>query len=263
MAKEIQFCTGGGCTAKLGPDILHRVLSRLPKAERDPNLLVGFDTSDDAAVYRISDTCAIVETLDFFPPMVEDPHTFGMIAAANALSDIWAMGGVPVTALNIVCFPQDADLNILGEIMRGGAEKTAEAGASLCGGHSINDTGVKYGLSVTGIIDPQKVLTNVGARPGDRLILTKPLGTGIVCSADRMGDADGESMAEAVRSMTTLNRYAAEVLAKFRVHACTDVTGFGLLGHLAEMLEMPFPPRSALRICRISGMFRPTRRRFI
>lgn len=236
--ENIEFCKGGGCTAKLGPDILDRVLSRLPKQKKDPDLLVGFDTNDDAAVYRISEDKAIVQTLDFFPPMVDDPYTYGQIAAANAMSDVWAMGGDPVTALNIVCFPQSWDLNILGRIMQGGAEKVAEAGASLCGGHSINDNDVKYGLSVTGIIDSRKVLTNVGAQAGDRLILTKPLGTGIVCTAGRVKAADPTSMDEAIRSMTTLNKYAAKVLSKYKVHACTDVTGFSLLGHLSEMLGL-------------------------
>ena len=236
--EQIEFCKGGGCTAKLGPDILDRVLSRLPAQKRDPDLLVGFDTNDDAAVYRVSGDRAIVQTLDFFPPMVDDPYLFGQIAAANAMSDIWAMGGRPVTALNIVCFPQSWDLNILGRIMQGGAEKVAEAGASLCGGHSINDNDVKYGLSVTGLIDPARVLTNVGARAGDRLLLTKPLGTGIVCTAGRVKAADPASMDEAIRSMTTLNKYAAKVLSRYEVHACTDVTGFSLLGHLSEMLGM-------------------------
>ena len=236
--EQIEFCKGGGCTAKLGPDILDRVLSRLPAQKRDPDLLVGFDTNDDAAVYRVSEDRAIVQTLDFFPPMVDDPYLFGQIAAANAMSDIWAMGGRPVTALNIVCFPQSWDLNILGRIMQGGAEKVAEAGASLCGGHSINDNDVKYGLSVTGLIDPARVLTNVGARAGDRLLLTKPLGTGIVCTAGRVKAADPASMDEAIRSMTTLNKYAAKVLSRYEVHACTDVTGFSLLGHLSEMLGM-------------------------
>lgn len=245
--EQIEFCKGGGCTAKLGPDILDRVLSRLPAQKRDPDLLVGFDTNDDAAVYRVSEDRAIVQTLDFFPPMVDDPYLFGQIAAANAMSDIWAMGGRPVTALNIVCFPQSWDLNILGRIMQGGAEKVAEAGASLCGGHSINDNDVKYGLSVTGLIDPARVLTNVGARAGDRLLLTKPLGTGIVCTAGRVKAADPASMDEAIRSMTTLNKYAAKVLSRYEVHACTDVTGFSLLGHLSEMLGMKrrvcgFPP---------------------
>lgn len=236
--EKIEFCKGGGCTAKLGPDVLKRVLSRLPEQRRDPDLLVGFDTNDDAAVYRVGPHTAIVQTLDFFPPMVDDPYTFGQIAAANALSDVWAMGGRPVTALNIVCFPQSWDLNILGQIMQGGAEKVAEAGAMLCGGHSIADADVKYGLSVTGLIDPDRVLTNVGVRPGDRLLLSKPLGTGIVCTAGRVHSASKESMDAAIRSMTTLNKYAAEVLSHYEVHACTDVTGFSLLGHLSEMLGM-------------------------
>lgn len=243
--KAISFCHGGGCTAKLGPAVLERVLSRIPKPPRDPNLLVGYDSKDDAAVYRLSDDCAIVQTLDFFPPMVDDPHTFGMIAAANALSDIYAMGGTPVTALNIVCFPQDWDLNLLGQVLLGGAEKVREAGASLCGGHSINDADVKYGLSVTGIIRPDRVTANIGARPGDVLILTKPLGVGIVCTARRVGGAKAASMEEAVRSMTTLNKYAAAVLRNYDVHACTDVTGFGFLGHLCEMLAGSPEQRSA------------------
>ena len=244
--EQIEFCKGGGCTAKLGPDILDRVLSRLPAQKRDPDLLVGFDTNDDAAVYRVSEDRAIVQTLDFFPPMVDDPYLFGQIAAANAMSDIWAMGGRPVTALNIVCFPQSWDLNILGRIMQGGAEKVAEAGASLCGGHSINDNDVKYGLSVTGLIDPARVLTNVGARAGDRLLLTKPLGTGIVCTAGRVKAADPASMDEAIRSMTTLNKYAAKVLSRYEVHACTDVTGFSLLGQAAKAGKA-MRPRQAMQ----------------
>lgn len=241
------FCRGGGCTAKLGAGVLKRVLSGLPEQEKVPELLVGFDAADDAAVYRIDEHTAIVQTLDFFPPMVEDPYLFGQIAAANALSDIWAMGGRPITALNIVCFPQSMDLNVLGDIMRGGQEKVQEAGAVLCGGHSIQDNDVKYGLSVNGIIEPEKVLKNIGAQPGDVLVLTKPLGTGIVCTAGQCAEMFRETdpklsseidaaLGLAVDSMRTLNKYAAEVLAQYEVHACTDVTGFGLLGHLTEML---------------------------
>lgn len=237
--EQIQFCKGGGCTAKLGPAVLERVLSRIPKGEKDPNLLIGYDSSDDAAVYQLSEDTAIVQTLDFFPPMVEDPYVFGQIAAANALSDIYAMGGDPITALNIVCFPQNWDLNILGEIMLGGASKVTEAGASLCGGHSIQDQDVKYGLSVTGRIHPKQVFANIGCREGDALILTKPLGVGIVCTAMRVGGASEEAKAEAIRSMTTLNKYASECIRKYEVHACTDVTGFGFLGHLCEMLADP------------------------
>ena len=176
MSEPIVFCKGGGCTAKLGPGVLERVLSRLPKGEPDPALLVGFDSRDDGAVFRVSDDLAVIQTLDFFPPMVEDPYLFGQIAAANALSDVYAMGGEVKTALNIVCFPEKMDLNVLGRILQGGAEKVAEAGGSLVGGHSIADDGVKYGLSVMGFVDPKRILTNVGAAPGDRLILTKKLG---------------------------------------------------------------------------------------
>ena len=203
---------------------------------KDPNFLVGFDKSDDAAVYRLTDDLAIVQTLDFFPPMVDDPYIFGQVAAANALSDVYAMGAVPKTALNIVCFPEKMDLNVLSQVLQGGSEKVMEAGAVLAGGHSIDDVDVKYGLSVTGIIDPRKIYTNVGCKPGDVLLLTKPLGVGIVCSANRVGEASAEAMQQAVRYMTTLNKYAAEVVRGFPVHACTDVTGFGFLGHLHEML---------------------------
>ena len=236
MAEPIVFCKGGGCTAKLGPGVLERVLSRLPKGEPDPALLVGFDSRDDGAVYRVSEDLAVIQTLDFFPPMVDDPYIFGQIAAANALSDVYAMGGEVKTALNIVCFPEKMDLNILGRILQGGAEKVAEAGGSLVGGHSIADDSVKYGLSVMGFVDPRRILTNVGAQPGDRLILTKKLGVGLVCTAARVGQAAGRDLEEAVASMTTLNQSAARVLGGHTVHACTDVTGFGLLGHLHEML---------------------------
>ena len=236
MSEPIVFCKGGGCTAKLGPGVLERVLSRLPQGQRDPALLVGFDSRDDGAVYQVSEELAVIQTLDFFPPMVEDPYLFGQIAAANALSDVYAMGGEVKTALNIVCFPEKMDLNVLGRILQGGAEKVAEAGGSLVGGHSIADDGVKYGLSVMGFVDPRHILTNVGAQPGDRLILTKKLGVGLVCTAARVGQASGLDLQEAVQSMTTLNKSAAQVLKGHTVHACTDVTGFGLLGHLHEML---------------------------
>lgn len=237
MEKQpIVFCKGGGCTAKLGPGALAHVLEKLPPFQ-DPNLLIGFDHSDDAAVYKLTDDIAMVQTLDFFPPMVEDPYLFGQIAAANALSDIYAMGGTVKTALNIVCFPEQMDLNILGQILQGGAEKVREAGGILAGGHSIADSDVKYGLSVTGIIDPKKVLANNACQPGDLLLLTKPLGVGIVCTASRVGEASKEALDAAIQSMTTLNKYACEALAPFAPHACTDVTGFGLLGHLNEMLN--------------------------
>ena len=236
-SEKITFCKGGGCTAKLGPAALGRVLSLLPKGEKDPDLLVGFSSRDDAAVYRLTDEIAFVQTLDFFPPMVKDPYTFGQIAATNALSDIYAMGGKVKTALNIVCFPEKWDLNILGEILRGGAEKVIEAGGSLAGGHSIADSDVKYGLSVTGIVHPDHIWANNTGRPGDALILTKALGVGIICTADRVNEAPEEAMEAAVRSMTTLNRYAAEVLSGYDIHACTDVTGYSFLGHLHEMMD--------------------------
>lgn len=237
MTEKIEFCRGGGCTAKLGAGVLSRVLSRLPRGEEDENLLVGFDSRDDAAVYRISDDTAIVQTLDFFPPMVEDPYLFGQIAAANALSDIYAMGGRVKTALNIVCFPEKMDLNILGEILRGGAEKVTEAGGILAGGHSIADDGVKYGLSVMGTVHPDRIYQNNGGREGDQLILTKKLGVGIVCTAARVGEASWAALDEAVSSMTMLNKYAAEICRNYEIHGCTDVTGFGFLGHLREMLD--------------------------
>ena len=173
--KEIVFCKSGGCTAKLGAGVLEHILERLPKGKKDENLLVGYDSKDDAAVYRLNERQAVVQTLDFFPPMVEDPYIFGKIAATNALSDIYAMGGEVKTALNIVCFPESMDLNILGKILQGGAEKVQEAGGSLAGGHSIADSDIKYGLSVTGVVDPEKIWENNGAKPGDCLILTKRL----------------------------------------------------------------------------------------
>ncbi|HCI73881.1 MAG TPA: selenide, water dikinase SelD [Lachnospiraceae bacterium] len=236
-SEKIVFCKGGGCTAKLGAQALNRVLSLLPKGDPDPDLLVGYSSKDDAAVYRLTDEIAFVQTLDFFPPMVQDPYLFGQIAAANALSDIYAMGGTVKTALNIVCFPEKWDLNILGEILRGGSEKVLEAGGSLAGGHSIADSDVKYGLSVTGVVHPDHIWANNTGRPGDRLILTKALGVGILCTADRVGEAPADGMAAAIRSMTTLNKTAAECCHAYEIHACTDVTGFSFLGHLHEMMD--------------------------
>ena len=237
MEQSKLFCKGGGCTAKLGAGVLSRVLERLPKFPVDPNLLIGFDSKDDAAVYKLTDDVAVVQTLDFFPPMVDDPYTFGQIAATNALSDVWAMGGQVKTALNIVCFPEKSDLNILGEMMRGGAEKVAEAGGTLVGGHSIADSDVKYGLSVMGTVHPDRIYANNTPQKGDKLVLTKRLGVGILCTASRVGEASSEAMQAAVASMTTLNKYAAECCRKYDVHACTDVTGFSFLGHLHEMLD--------------------------
>ena len=238
MAEQgpIVFCTGGGCTAKLGAGVLSRILEKLPRGEKDPNLLVGYDSRDDAAVYRVTEDLALVQTVDFFPPMVDDPYTFGQIAAANALSDVYAMGGEVKTALNLVCFPENMDLNVLGEILRGGAEKVAEAGGILAGGHSIADTGVKYGLSVTGLVDSHHLYANDAGQPGDKLLLTKALGVGLLCTANRVGEAAPEHMAAAISSMTTLNKTAAEISRRYTVHAATDVTGFSFLGHLHEMM---------------------------
>ena len=237
MSDKAEFCKNGGCTAKLGAGVLSHILSRLPKGPADEQLFVGYDSKDDAAVYQVSSDTAIVQTLDFFPPMVDDPYLFGQIAAANALSDIYAMGGEVKTALNIVCFPEHMDLNILGEILRGGSEKVIEAGGVLAGGHSIADADVKYGLSVMGTVHPDQLYANNRGKSGDMLILTKKLGVGIICTANRVKEASQKAMDEAVRSMTTLNRYAAEICRKYPVHACTDVTGFGFLGHLHEMLD--------------------------
>ena len=221
----------------MGPGVLSHVLSKLPKCKYDPNLLIGFDSADDAAVYKVSDDIGVIQTVDFFPPMVEDPYTFGKIAATNALSDVYAMGGEVKTAMNIVCFPQSWDINMLGEILRGGSEKVIEAGGVLVGGHSINDVDVKYGLSVMGVVHPDKIYANNGGHPGDKLIITKRLGVGIISTAHRVGEATKEAMDAAIESMTSLNKYAAECCKKYDIHGCTDITGFGFLGHLHEMVD--------------------------
>lgn len=215
---------------------MEKILSNLPKGKKDENLIVGFDTKDDAAVYKIDDKHSIIETLDFFPPMIEDPYLYGQIAAVNALSDIWAMGGKPIMALNIFCAPQDVDDDTLGKILKGGADKVLEAGATLCGGHTISDENVKYGLSVTGIVDTDKIKKNNSVRPGDKLILTKPLGVGIILTAANCGVVKKEDYDLAIKQMTTINKYAAEILSKYDVSALTDVTGFGFFNHLDEML---------------------------
>jgi selenide,water dikinase len=203
-----------------------------------PNLIVGMEHAEDAGVYKLREDLAIVLSLDFFTPIVDDPYTFGQIAAANSLSDIYAMGGTPVTAMNIICFPiKTMDISILQEVLRGGLEKMREAGVLLVGGHSVEDNEFKYGLSVTGTINPQKVFYNKGAREGDKLILTKPLGTGIVNTALKGGLADEDSVAKSIECMSSLNRKAAELMTEVEVHACTDVTGFGLLGHACEMIK--------------------------
>ena len=199
-------------------------------------MLVGFDTSDDAGIYRIATNLALVQTVDFFTPLVDDPFTFGQIAATNALSDVYAMGGEPATALSIVCFPPDGSLDVLEQIMRGGMSKMAEACCAVVGGHSVRDAEIKFGYAVTGLIDPRRVLTNAGALAGDALILTKPIGTGVITTAIKQGKARPEWVASAVESMTTLNRAASRLVAEHAgVHAMTDVTGFGLMGHGREL----------------------------
>ena len=206
--------------------------------QHDPNVLVGFDHADDAGVYLIAPDQALVQTVDFFTPVVDDPYTFGQIAATNALSDVYAMGGKPLTALALVCFPEKADLEILERILAGGLSKMIEAGCTVIGGHSIRDEETKFGYSVTGVVHPKKVLANQGARPGDALLFTKALGTGVISTAIKKGKAEPQWIDAAVQSMTTLNKLAAEVIVggDFHVNAMTDVTGFGLIGHAREMV---------------------------
>jgi selenide,water dikinase len=212
------------------------VLGKLAR-QHDPNVLVGFDHADDAGVYRIAPDQALVQTVDFFTPVVDDPYAFGQIAATNALSDIYAMGGRPITSLALVCFPEKADLEILERILAGGLSKMIEAGCTVIGGHSIRDEETKFGYAVTGLIDPKKVLANAGARPGDVLLFTKALGTGVISTAIKKGKAEPAWIGAAVHSMTTLNKQAGEIIrqGEFHVRSMTDVTGFGLIGHAREM----------------------------
>ena len=248
----------GGCASKLSPAILDAVLKKLPR-QSDPNVLVGFDHADDAGVYQISANTALVQTVDFFTPMVDDPYTFGQIAATNALSDVYAMGGRPITALAHVCFPAKGDLGVLEQILAGGLSKMMEAGCTVIGGHSVRDEETKFGYSVTGLIDPAQVFSNAGAKPGDRLLFTKALGTGVITTAIKNDQAKQSWIDAAIRSMTTLNKTAAEVITAhvgadalvrraeqssaanptandgLPVHAMTDVTGFGLIAHAREM----------------------------
>ncbi len=211
------------------------MLGKLPR-QSDPNVLIGFDTADDAGVYRLSDELALVQTVDFFTPIVDDPYTFGQIAAANSLSDVYAMGGRPISALSIVGFPnQEEKVGILEKILQGGLAKMQEANCTVIGGHSIGDDEIKFGYAVTGVVNPQRVWANAGARVGDRLVLTKRIGTGIIGTAIKQGAASEEAVKAAVDSMSTLNRGASEVALQFPVHGATDITGFGLLGHAREM----------------------------
>jgi selenide, water dikinase len=216
--------------------VLDAVLGKLAR-QHDPNVLVGFDKADDAGVYKISAEQALVQTVDFFTPIVDDPYTFGQIAATNSLSDVYAMGGRPLSSLAIVCFPEKGDLEILEQILSGGLSKMMEAGCAVIGGHSVRDPEIKFGYSVTGMIHPDRVWTNSGSQPGDKLILTKPLGTGVISTAIKKGEAKPKWIDAAIKSMTTLNAKAATIAAggRFAVHAATDITGFGLIGHSREM----------------------------
>jgi selenide, water dikinase len=240
--KLTSMAKAAGCAAKLNPATLDSVLRKLPR-QTDPNVLVGFDTNDDAGIYRLADDLALVQTVDFFTPIVDDPHLFGQIAAANSLSDVYAMGGRPVSSLSIVGFPEKGDPEILEQIIRGGLAKMEEAKCSVIGGHSIRNEDMLFGYAVTGVVNPKRVWRNVGAQSGDELIFTKPLGTGVITTALKNGHATPESLAAAVTAMTTLNRAAAETLQEIDgrsatpavIHAVTDVTGFSLLGHAREM----------------------------
>ena len=234
--KLTKLANCAGCGAKVGAGVLAKLLDGL-KVRTDPNLLVGFDKSDDASVYKVSDDLALVQTVDFFPPIADDPYTFGAIAATNALSDVYAMGGEPKLALNIMAVPASLPKDAVHQILHGGYDKAYEAGAIITGGHSILDDEPKYGLAVTGFVHPDKVLTNSGAKDGDVLLLTKPLGIGILTTAAKADLVSEDTMAYAVRLMTTLNKSARDAMVKYRVHACTDVTGFALLGHACEMAQ--------------------------
>ena len=234
--KLTKLASCAGCGAKLGAGVLARLLGDL-HVLHDPKLIVGFDKSDDASVYQITDELALVQTVDFFPPIADDPYIFGAIAATNALSDVYAMGGEPKLALNIMAVPKDLPNETVHEILRGGYEKAYEAGVIITGGHSILDPEPKFGLAVTGFVHPQRVLTNSGAEPGDVLLLTKPLGIGVLTTANKAGLLEAETLAYANQLMTTLNKAARDVMVQYRVHACTDVTGFGLMGHGTEMAQ--------------------------
>ena len=232
--KLTKLASCAGCGAKVGAGVLSQLLDGI-KVHSDPNLFVGFDKSDDASVYKISDDLALVQTVDFFPPIADDPYTFGAIAATNALSDVYAMGGEPKLALNIMAVPEDMPGEAVHEMLRGGYDKVYEAGALITGGHSILDPEPKYGLAVTGFVHPDRMLTNSGAKPGDVLLFTKPIGIGILTTAAKADMLTPELEKRMTDLMMTLNKAARDAMVKYRVHACTDVTGFGMLGHLSEM----------------------------
>ena len=234
--KLTKLASCAGCGAKVGAGTLCNLLAGF-QTHYDPNLLVGYDKCDDASVYRVSDELAIVQTTDFFPPIVDDPFTYGQIAATNALSDVYAMGGEPKLALNIMCIPEKMDKATVQEILRGGYAKAYEAGAIITGGHTIHGAEPIYGLAVTGFVKPENVWTNSGAQPGDVLLLTKPLGVGILTTAAKAGLVEQELLDKLYVQMSTLNKYAHDVLVNYSLHACTDVTGFALLGHSLEMAQ--------------------------
>ncbi|MEO5860307.1 MAG: selenide, water dikinase SelD [Pyrinomonadaceae bacterium] len=226
----------GGCSAKLAPGDLARVLGTLPTQSRE-NVIVGFETADDAGVFRISDELALVQTVDFFPPVADDPETYGYVAAINAMSDVYAMGGTPISALSIVCYPQKGDFEVLGKILAGGQRAMTEHGIVVLGGHSIDDAEMKFGYAVTGTINPNRVIKNAGAKPGDVLILTKAIGTGAINTAVKKGVASPTAMAATIKAMTTSNAAASRSMVRLAANSCTDVTGFGLLGHAYEMAK--------------------------
>jgi selenide, water dikinase len=223
--------------AKLAPSDLAQVLSKLPKQDFSTDVLVGFETSDDAGVFRLNESTALVQTVDFFTPIADDPEIYGQIAAINSLNDVYAMGGTPISALSIVCYPQKGDWDVLGQILLGGQKMMNAERVVVIGGHSVDDQEIKFGYAVTGIIDPQKVVKNSGAQPGDILVLTKPIGTGAISTAIKRGVAKPESVEAAMRAMTTSAAQASQVMQKLGAHGCTDITGFGLLGHAFEMAK--------------------------
>ena len=232
---EMVSCAG--CAAKIAPDDLARVLAKLPKQDFSDKVIVGFDTADDAGVIRLTDETALVQTIDFFPPVADDPEIYGQIAANNALNDVYAMGGTPITALSVLCYPQKGDWDILEKILLGGTKAMNAANVVVLGGHSIDDAEMKFGYAVTGVIHPNKVITNAGARTGDVLILTKPIGTGAINTAVKHGKAAPETEAAAIKTMTTSAALASKTMQLVGANACTDVTGFGLMGHAYEMAK--------------------------
>ena len=231
----LQMVESGGCSSKISPKQLEEILKFLPLPE-DPNILVNIDTHDDAGVYRVNDELALVLTTDFFPPVCSDPYEFGQIAAANSISDVYAMGGTPVVALNIMMFPAaKLPMEAFAEILKGGFDTASEAEVRIIGGHTIDDAPPKYGLAVVGYVHPQKIITNSGALPGDVLILTKPIGTGVILAAQRLGITGNDDVMEAKRQMKMLNKSGAEIMKKYMIRGATDITGFGLAGHMLKM----------------------------